>query len=429
VTETAPPVNETKGSGRQHRLRRMVGRDPRENHRGATPLELLFDLTLVVAFAQAGGETAHLIAEGHITAAILAFAFVIFAVCWAWINFSWFASAFDTDDWFYRVTTMVQMVGVLVLALGIPDVFESVDHDEPVDNTVVVAGYIIMRIAMLAQWIRVAWQDPAHRRVALGYVITITVSQLGWTGALFLDLRIGAFLPLALVLVGVELIGPVLAERRDGGTPWHPHHIAERYGLLMIITLGEGILGTIAAVAALVDHVDWSAEAVLVAVAGTGLTFGLWWNYFIIPSADVLEHHRRRSWGWGYGHIPLFASIAAIGAGVHVAAYVVEGEATIGVVGAVLATAIPVAIATLVYFGLYSFLVRGFDPFHVLLFAGTLAVLGVAVALAAQGVSLGWSLIVVMLAPVVTIIGFEAKGHRHMAAALDRTLAEVPAER
>jgi hypothetical protein len=46
----------------------------------------------------------------------------------------------------------------------------------------------------------------------------------------------------------------------------------------------------------------------------------------------------------------------------------------------------------------------------------------VAVALAAQGLSLGWSLIVVMLAPVVTIVGFESIGHRHMAAALERTL-------
>jgi low temperature requirement protein LtrA len=423
VTDTAPPVNETVGSGRQHGLRRMVGRDPGERHRGATPLELFFDLALVVAFAQAGNETAHLIAEGHLTSAIVAFAFVMFAVCWAWINFSWFASAFDTDDWFYRVTTMVQMVGVLILALGIPAVFESIDHGRPLDNGVVVAGYIVMRAAMLAQWLRVAVADPAHRRVALGYAITITFAQLGWTATLFVDLPLAAFVPLLLVLYGIELVGPILAERRGGGTPWHPHHIAERYGLLLIITLGEGILGTIVAVAALVDHVGWSAEAVLVAVAGTGLTFGLWWTYFIIPSADVLERYRRRAWGWGYGHIPLFAAIAAIGAGVHVAAYVVEGEAKIGVIGAVLATAVPVAIATLVYFLLYSYLVRTFDPFHLGLFAATLGVLGLAVVLAANGLTLGWSLIVVMLAPAVTIVGFEAIGHRHMAAALERTLA------
>jgi len=402
----------------------MTGRDPAESHRGASPLELLFDLTLVVAFAQAGSETAHLLAEGHIMTAVWAFVFVMFAVCWAWINFSWFASAFDTDDWFYRVTTMVQMVGVLVLALGIPAVFESIDRGESVDNTVVVAGYIVMRVAMLVQWLRVAVQDPRHRSAALGYAISILVAQVGWTVTIFLDLSLAAAVPVLIGLAGIELLGPVLAERRGGSTPWHPHHIAERYGLLVIITLGEGILGTIVAVSALVDSVGWSSEAVLVTVAGTGLTFGLWWSYFIGPSGDVLEKHRRRSWVWGYGHIVLFASVAAVGAGIHVAAYVVEGHAAIGVVGAVLATAIPVAVALLAYFGLYSVLVRQVDPFHLALLAGSVAVLALAVVLAANGVSLGWSLLVAMLAPVVTIVGFETVGHRHLSAVLERPAPE-----
>jgi low temperature requirement protein LtrA len=419
----ASPLAAPRAPGAHHRLRRMTGRDPQEGHRAATPLELLFDLTLVVAFAQAGNEMSHLVAEGHVSAAILAFAFISFAVIWAWINFSWFASAFDTDDWFYRVTTMVQMVGVIVLALGIPAVFHSIDHGETIDNTVVVAGYVVMRVAMLAQWIRVAVQDPAHRPVALAYAVSLGVAQVGWVAAIFLEIPIAAAVPVLTLLYAIELVGPILAERRTGGTPWHAHHIAERYGLLMIITLGEGILGTIAAVSVLVDRVGWSSEAVLVTIAGVGLTFGLWWNYFIIPSAAVLGRHRQRSFVWGYVHIPLLAATAAVGAGLHVAAYVVEGEATIGVVGAVLATAIPVAIASLLYFALYSLLVRGFDPFHVGLFLGTMAVLGLAVLLAANGMSLGWSLVVVMLAPVVTIVGFEAIGHRHLAAAVARTLA------
>ena len=48
------------------------------------------------------------------------------------------------------------------------------------------------------------------------------------------------------------MLGPYLAERRYGGTPWHAHHIAERYGLLVIITLGEGIIGTVASINAVV---------------------------------------------------------------------------------------------------------------------------------------------------------------------------------
>jgi low temperature requirement protein LtrA len=407
---------------RQHRLRRMTGRDPRENHRSATPLELLFDLTFVIAFAQAADQMARLLAGAHIVPALTGFAFVMFAICWAWINFSWFASAFDTDDWFFRVTTMVQMCGVIVLALGIAPVFRSIENAEPLDNGVLVVGYIIMRVAMIAQWVRVAVQDPTHRRVALGYIVTIAIAQVGWSALVVAAPQFEVLIACFVVLYAIEMAGPVLAERRDGGTPWHPHHIAERYGLLIIIALGEGILGTIAAVAALVEHVDWSVEAALVVVAGTGLTFGIWWTYFIVPSGEVLARHRQRSWVWGYGHIVIFAAIAAMGSGLHVAAYVIEGEATIGVLGAVLSSAIPVLVFTIAYFALYSFLVRSVDPFHVLLFVGTLAVLAAAVAMAVAGAGLGVCLLVVMAAPTVAIVGFEALGHRHMAAALDGSL-------
>lgn len=78
----------------------MTGRDPHEPNRAATPLELLFDLTFVVALGAAGNEFAHYFAVGHIGTGIGGFAFVLFATGWAWINFSWFSSAYDTDDWF-----------------------------------------------------------------------------------------------------------------------------------------------------------------------------------------------------------------------------------------------------------------------------------------------------------------------------------------
>ncbi len=51
---------------RSHPLRVMTGRDPGERHRAATPLELLYDLTLVVAFGVAGAQSAHALAAGHV---------------------------------------------------------------------------------------------------------------------------------------------------------------------------------------------------------------------------------------------------------------------------------------------------------------------------------------------------------------------------
>jgi low temperature requirement protein LtrA len=109
----------------------MSGRDPHEPHRTATPLELLFDLTFVIAFGVAAAQFAHALASDHVESGLISFAFATFAVSWAWINFSWFASAYDTDDWVYRLTTMLQMVGVLVLALGIPQVARSAGQFDP----------------------------------------------------------------------------------------------------------------------------------------------------------------------------------------------------------------------------------------------------------------------------------------------------------
>jgi low temperature requirement protein LtrA len=231
---------------RAHRVRRMAGRDPHERHRVATPLELLFDLTFVIAFGVAASELSQMVAAGHVGVGLTSFLFATFATCWAWINFTWFASAYDTDDWIYRVLTMMQMVGVLILALGIPPFFTSIEHGGHLDNALMVAGYVVMRVAMVTQWLRAARQDPARRSASLTYATVITIVQIGWITSIFLPLSVPVGLVVFALLALAEMVGPWLAETRKGGTPWHAHHIAERYGLLAIIALGEGVVGTVA---------------------------------------------------------------------------------------------------------------------------------------------------------------------------------------
>jgi low temperature requirement protein LtrA len=407
-----------------HRLRVMSGRDPSEQHRTATPLELLYDLTFVVAFGVAGQQFAHLLAEGHVAAGLIGFGIAVFAICWVWINFSWFASAYDTDDWAFRLATMVQMVGVIILALGLPDLFHSLDEGRPIANGATVLGYVVMRVAMLFLWLRAARQDPPRRRACETYAVTIGTAQVGWVLLLLAHTTIGVFFALALPLLLIEMTGPIVAERGKGGTPWHAGHIAERYGLLTIITLGEGVIGTVASLGAVVESQGWSRDAVLVAVAGTGLTFGLWWTYFAVPSAEVLRVHRERAFRWGYTHILVFGSIAATGAGLHVAASYIGHEAHIGATATVLTVAVPVAVYMLALLALYTVLVQAGDPFHLVSLAGTIAVLALAVLLASVGVPMAVCLVVLMLAPLVVVVSYETVGHRHMLIALERTLAD-----
>jgi hypothetical protein len=109
----------------------------------------------------------------------------------------------------------------------------------------------------------------------------------------------------------------------------------------------------------------------------------------------------------------VFGAIVATGAGLHAAAYFIEEQSKLGSVATVLTVAVPVAVYILGVFVLYLILAGSFDVFHLLLITGTAIVLGAAIALAAAGVTMAVCLVVVMLAPVVTVVGFEVRGHRH----------------
>ncbi|WP_368496941.1 low temperature requirement protein A [Herbiconiux sp. A18JL235] len=320
-------------------LVRMRGRDVDEKERVSTPLELLFDLTFVVAVSSIVTQLAHAVAEDHVAMAVPNFLMVFFAIWWAWLNFTWFASAYDTDDVPYRLLTMLQMGGVLVLAAGVPSAFENGDY------LLITIGYFIMRIALVVQWLRAAAQDPEGRATALRYALGISVVQALWIVRLFTTggLPDGWQIAIFAFLAVCEMAVPLWAER-PRQTRWHPHHVAERYSLFVIILLGESVLASSVGVQGIVSAGAGSGPFVLIAASGLALLFGLWWIYFLEPAHEGLEHNRSWSYFWGYGHYVVFAALAAVGAGIEesVEAFGHEIEAPIQVIG--WAIALPVAV-------------------------------------------------------------------------------------
>jgi low temperature requirement protein LtrA len=402
----------------RHVTRRMSGRDRHETHRVATPLELLFDLTFATSFGLAASHYADALAAGRYAAALLGFGFASFAICWAWINFSWFSSAYDTDDWVFRIVTMVQMIGVLVLAAGLPRMFSSIEHTGHLDNSVMVLGYVIMRVALVFQWLRAATDDPVRRRVCLTYAATIAIAQVGWAALVLVSLGGIEAIVLGGTLVLIEMTGPVVAERQAGGTPWHADHIAERHSLFTLIALGEGIVGTVAALSAVADRQGWTVDAMLVGIAGLGLTFSMWWVYYLVPSGAVLRRHRERAKGWGYIQILIVISTVATGAGLHVAAYVIEGNAKITTVAAVLGVAVPVGCFVGLMYALSYQLVRRFRPLDAWLLTTSSGVAMISAMAALSGISFVACLMILMLAPTVTVVGYEVLRYRHQMAQL-----------
>ncbi len=284
---------------------RMVGRAPDEHHRAATTLELLFDLIFVVAIAFAGAQLHHAISADHAAHGVISFMMVFFAIWWAWMGFTWFASSFDTDDVPYRIAVFVQMAGALVIAAGIPSLFEEGNR------TIVTVGYTVMRLASVAQWLRAAAGDARFRPTSLRYALGIFLVQLGWIATLFAPMSYGYVLFMLMVLC--EFAVPLWAERA-GMTSWHPHHISERYGLLTIIVLGESILAAANATQKGLSAGLLGLDFVLFCLGALLIVFCMWWLYFQDEVAHQLQDYRT-VFLWGYGHYFIFAAAAAAGAG------------------------------------------------------------------------------------------------------------------
>ena len=313
----------------------MVSRSPDENHRAATPLELFFDLVFVVAIAQAAAALHHAIIENHAAEGLLGYVMAFFAIWWAWMQFTWFASAYDTDDVPYRIVVFVQLTGALILAAGISEMAKNSSF------LFVTIGYVVMRLAMVAQWRRAARANPERRPALKRYMVGTLTLQAFWVALLWAPSHL--VVPGFFVLVILEWCVPIWAEKA-APTTWHAEHVAERFGLLTIIVLGETILAATLAIQSAIERGELTTALAPVVVGGLLLVFSAWWLYFLQPTHHHLRISMNRAFAWGYGHLVIFGSAAGFGAGLAVAVDHVTGHSAISDFAAGCAVAIPAAI-------------------------------------------------------------------------------------
>lgn len=322
-------------------IRPLRPRDPSEHHRVSTTLELFFDLITVIAIAAVTAGLHHGISAGHGLEMLPRFLFLFVGVWWCWMNFTWFASAFDNDDALYRFLVMVIMCGELIFAGGAGYIFETLDMRFGL------LGWVIMRLGMAGLWLRAARGNPDWHRTCIRYAIGIVVAQALWI-LIYVGTAPGstAFFIAAVLIYVVELGVPAFAESARA-TPFHRHHIIERYGLLMIISLGEIMLSVSHGFGALFsDHP--SLEAALVAVSGLVLVFSIWWIYFC-EEEHLTTTAMLPALIWGYGHVLIYLATAMLGAAIAAWVDVVthHGAATADEVSRWLGLALALLFATL----------------------------------------------------------------------------------
>ncbi|MDC1142987.1 low temperature requirement protein A [Planctomycetota bacterium] len=314
----------------------MKARDPQEEFRSATTLELLFDLCFVVAIALAAHSLHHAVMHEHFGQGIAGYITVFFAIWWAWMGHTWFASAYDTDDAPYRLCVLIQMVGVLVMAAGIPRAAETQNFG------IITLGFVIMRIGLIALWVRAGRAHVEGRAAAYRFAAGLAICQIGWVVLWHVVPDRTAYMIGFGFLVVVELLVPVWAASKIE-LPWHAHHIAERYGLLTIIVIGESVLAATMGLQAAIDSSEITAQLWSAIIGSPLIMFSMWWLYFLLPAPELLTS-LKRSFIWGYGHAPIFASAAAVGAGLAIAADHASGKGHISTLVVGLSVGVPVAI-------------------------------------------------------------------------------------
>ena len=285
----------------------LVARDPHEPYRAATQLELLFDLVVVIAIATSAHGLTHELSEGHFFMGIIKFLLAFFILWWPWNLFTWFASGFDNDDAAYRISVMVMMIGIMLVAASIPTIFQG---GEIVYGFI---GYLILRSAAAVLWLRIKDKSPQLKVTVQRNVIGQIIIQSLWAYIVFMtEPWSKIFVVLVAIAIAAELFLPWYAGQAKN-TPWHRHHVIERFGLLNIIVLGEILLSSVHAIEVSTSG-NLDLSLMVLAIGSAAITFTMWWLYFC--EEEHLESiENKRTFVWAYGHFVVFASGAATGAG------------------------------------------------------------------------------------------------------------------
>ncbi len=320
----------------------LPARDPHESHRVSTQLELFFDLITVIAIAGVTAALHHAISDGHGLEALPRFVFLFTAIWWAWMNFTWFASAFDSDGPAYRLIVMLIMIGELIFAGGAAHIFKTLDFQWAI------GGWCLMRIGMAMLWLR-ASANPEYTTTCRRYAGGILLAQFCWIAMYVLTEPASPMFYAAGVLCFlVEFAVPPFAESART-TPFHRHHIIERYGLLAIISLGEIMLSISLGFGKMYgEHPELAPGAS--ALAAAVIVFALFWIYFC-EREHLVETRFWTAFTWGYGHVFIFGGIAATGAALAAEIDSVDGHSKLDGSAIAIWLGVPLAIVLLALWG------------------------------------------------------------------------------
>jgi low temperature requirement protein LtrA len=197
-----------------------------EHEHRVTPRELFFDLVFVFAFTQ----VATLLADDPTFAGIGRGVLVLAALWWAWTAYAWLMNTVDPEEGVVGAALLVALIAMFLAALVVPGVFED-------DGVLFGAAFLLVCAMHIVLY---ALAGRGNRDLLSAVLRLAPWTLLGATLILVAGFTAGARTWLWLAALAVTYVGAGLS----GSSGWqlHPSHLTERYGLVLIIALGEAFI-------------------------------------------------------------------------------------------------------------------------------------------------------------------------------------------
>jgi low temperature requirement protein LtrA len=263
-----------------------------------TPRELFFDLVFVFAFTQ----VATLLADDPTFAGIGRGVLVLGALWWVWTAYAWLTNTVDPEEEVVGAALLIALIAMFVAALVVPGVFD--------DDGVLFGACFLVVIAMHLTLYALAGRGNPD---LLGAVLRLAPwTLLGATLILVAGFTDGARIWLWLAALACTYVGAALSGSR--GWRLHPSHLAERYGLVLIIALGEAFISIGIGATGIGIGLGEIAAAILGILVATSLWLA-YFDFFSIRGERLLrdlEGPERVALArdvYAYAHLPLIVGI------------------------------------------------------------------------------------------------------------------------
>jgi low temperature requirement protein LtrA len=287
---------------RPPKLRTREGVEQDERH--ATWTELFFDLVFVAAIAELGRVLFH----DHSLDGVLRMAGLFVPVWWVWIGYTLYADRFDSDDAVFRGLMFGGMLGSGALAINVH--FAAAGSSEGF-----AISYVCVRVVLIALYDRARRHVPEARPLVVRYMRGFSVSAALWLVSLAFQ-GTARYVIWAIAMT-IDIGTPVtMPPRVYRALPVHQSHLPERFGLFILIVLGETVVSVTAASA----DIHWTLDAGLVAAFAFAAVACLWWIYFDLLDLGAIRGASFYAFQlYFYGHLPLLIGLTGVGAGTKLA--------------------------------------------------------------------------------------------------------------